>query len=141
MSHWKILAAASFSLLALPIVAAAQAAGVPDAKSANGIKFIAGGLGQPESQAMLKEAARYPLNLVFSGGRDKHFVADVRVSVKDKAGKTVFEATAGAPIMLVDLPTGAYTIEAQYRGKTLQHSAQVVSKAPTGLTFHWDVAD
>ncbi len=141
MSQRKFLTAVLVSLVALPLAAAAQSAGVPDAKSANGVKYVAGGVGKPESQAMFKEAARYPLNLVFSGGKDKHFVSDVRVHVKNAAGKTVFETTAAAPIMLVDLPAGKYTVEAQYRGKTQQQTAEVALKRATGLSFNWDRAD
>lgn len=141
MSERKFLTAVLVSVLAFPLAAAAQPAGVPDAKSANGIKYVAGGVGKSESQAMFKEAARYPLSLVFSGGKDRHFVADVRVLVKDAAGKTVFETTAAAPIMLVDLPAGKYTVEAQYRGKTQQQGAEVALKRATGLSFNWDRAD
>src|SRR5512146_48139 len=54
MSHWKFLTAVSLSLVAFPIAAAAQSDLVPAARSANGIKFVSGGVGKAESQAMFK---------------------------------------------------------------------------------------
>jgi hypothetical protein len=113
---------------------------LPPAKSMNGIKYIDGGIGQLEAAAMYEAAKTFPLNLVFSAGAENNYLASVRVTIKS-AGKTVFEATSGGPILLVDLPAGKYSIEAEFRGKTVRQSAEVLAKGPRRLDFHWPGAD
>ena len=106
----------------------------------NGIKFVEGGIGKEEADLMQKEGRGYPLNLVFSAGPQNQFITDVRVVIKDGA-KTIFEDVADGPIYLVDLPSGKYSVEAEFRGKTVRQTAQVRGKPALRLDFHWAEAD
>lgn len=125
---------------ALPAYAESEAVALPPVQSMNGIKYVEGGIGKDEALAMHKEGRGYPLNLVFSAGPRNHFVSDVRVLIKD-GGKTIFEDVAEGPIYLVDLPNGKYSVEAQFRGKTVKQTAQVHGKQPVRLDFHWADVD
>ena len=125
---------------ALPAFADSEAVALPPVQSMNGIKYVEGGIGKDEALAMQKEGRGYPLNLVFSAGPQNQFVAEVRVIIKDGA-KTVFEDVADGPIFLVDLPSGKYSVEAEFRGKTVKQTAQVQGKQALRLDFHWTDAD
>ena len=125
---------------ALPAFADSEAVALPPVQSMNGIKYVEGGIGKDEALAMQKEGRGYPLNLVFSAGPQNQFVAEVRVIIEDGA-KTVFEDVADGPIFLVDLPSGKYSVEAEFRGKTVKQTAQVQGKQALRLDFHWTDAD
>lgn len=139
-----LLAGGTALAFALPVAfsVSADSDGVmmPPAKSMNGIKYVEGGIGKDESDLMQKEARSYPLNLVFSAGPQNHFVTDVRLTIKD-GGKTIFEDVADGPIYLVDLPSGKYSVEAEFRGKTVRQTAQVRGKPALRLDFHWAEVD
>lgn len=120
----------------LPAFADSQGVALPQVQSMNGIKYVEGGIGKDEADLMQKEGRGYPLNLVFSAGPQNQFILDVLVTIKDGA-KTIFEDVADGPIFLVDLPNGKYTVEAEFRGKTVRQTAQVQGKQPLRLDFHW----
>lgn len=114
---------------------------LPAARTVAGVKYVQGGVGKDESQAMLKEAGRYPLSVVFSGGKSNNYVADVDIRVRDAAGKTVLQTNSEGPIMLIDLPAGKYLIDAEYRDKTLTQRVELTAKRPARLDFHWSEAN
>ena len=141
MKMTKPLIAGGLALaFALPALADSETVALPPVQSMNGIKYIEGGVGKDEAIAMQKEGRGYPLNLVFSAGPQNQFIAAVRVTIKDGA-KTIFEDVADGPIFLVDLPSGKYSVEAEFRGKTVRQTAQVQGKQTLRLDFHWKDAD
>jgi hypothetical protein len=110
---------------------------LPQAKTENGVTYMSGGVGKPEAAAMWQEARDYPLSMIFSAAKDNEFLADVRVTIKDKAGKEMLSAVSDGPIMLVKLPAGKYTVAAEAHGKTLQRIVQVPAKGDRQVSFHW----
>jgi hypothetical protein len=110
---------------------------LPQSKTENGITYLSGGVGKPEAAAMRDEARHYPLSMVFSAARDNEFLADVQVTIKNKAGKEVLSTVSDGPIMLVRLPAGRYTVAAEAHGKTLHRSVQVPAKGDRQVSFHW----
>ena len=89
---------------------------------------------------MKAEAGNYPLSLVFSAGKDNEYLADVRIAIKDKAGKEVLNAVSDGPIMLVKVPAGRYSIAAERNGKILHHTVRVNQKGDKQVNFHWPSA-
>ena len=123
--------------LLLSIALQASAATLPQPQTANGIRYLSGGVGQDEAAAMKAEAKNYPLSIVFSAGRDNEYLADVKVTIKDKAGKQVLATTTAGPILLVDLPAGRYTIAAERNGKTVNRTVQVNHRGDKRVNLHW----
>ena len=113
---------------------------LPQAKTANGISYMSGGVGKPEAAAMREEARHYPLSMVFSAAKDNEFLANVQVTIKDHAGKEMLSAVSDGPIMLVKLPAGKYTVAAESNGKTLHRTVQVPARGDRQLSFHWPKA-
>ena len=118
--------------VALPALAA-----LPHPKMENGISYLSGGVGRDQALAMEKAERHYPLSMVFSAGKRGAFLADVNVTIKNKAGKTLLDTNADGPIMLVQLPAGDYSIDARAEGRTLHRIAKVASKGDTNVSFNW----
>ena len=128
------------SALALAVAFQAVGAALPQARTEQGITYISGGIGHDESAAMKAEAGNYPLSMVFSAGKDNEYLADVRIAIKDEAGKEVLNAVSDGPIMLVKVPAGTYSIAAERNGKTLHHTVRVNQKGDKQVNFHWPSA-
>ena len=134
----KLLVGAMALGVALPAWAgSAMGYVLPQPKTENGITYMSGGVGKPEAAAMEQEARHYPLSMVFSAAKDNEFLANVRVTIKDKAGKKMLSAVSDGPIMLVKLPSGKYTVAAEAHGKTLHRSVQVPVHGERQVSFHW----
>jgi hypothetical protein len=117
----------------------AAAMTLPQPKSAHGVTYINGGVGQDESRAMKAEAHHYPLSMIFSAGKNDEYIADVNVKIRNQAGKEVLDAAAG-PIMLVRVPAGTYAITADFKGSALHRTVHVGAKAGKEINFHWPKA-
>ena len=126
--------------LALAFALNAVGATLPPAKMENGVTYVSGGIGHDESAAMKAEARSYPLSMVFSAGKDNEYVADVRIAIRDKAGKAVLNTVSGGPIMLVKVPAGRYSIAAERNGKKLRRTVQVNQRGDKQVNFHWPSA-
>ena len=134
-----LLAAAA--LCAAPYAAAQPQDALPEVHSVAGVKYIDGGIGKDESDALLRESKNFPLSLVFSGGKTNQYLADIDIRVRDAAGKTVLQTTSEGPIILIDLPAGKYIVDAVYRDRTLTQRVELTAKGVTRRDFHWQEAD
>lgn len=114
----------------------AGAATLPAAQTQNGVAYLTGGIGEDESAAMRMEARHYPVSMFFAAGKDNAFLADVKVTVRNKAGKEVLTTAAG-PILLVNLPSGRYTVTAERNSKVLQRTVLVGKTGEKQIVFHW----
>ena len=122
--------------LALPAFAATHAS-LPAAKSEGNVTYLSGGIGKDEALAMKRAEKDYPLSMVFSEGKHNEYVADVRVTIKDKTGKTVLNTVSNGPIMLARLPAGTYSVTAEMGGKAQHRTAKVSDKGDVMESFHW----
>ncbi|MDB5824607.1 MAG: putative exported protein [Herminiimonas sp.] len=94
-------------------------------QSANGVRWVCGGIGLDESARMKQDAKNYALMLSFSA-RDGSYLADVKVRVVDARGRPVLETSCDGPILLLDPPgAGTYRITARSGGTTLTRSATI----------------
>ena len=110
-SDWRRLIGCALLLLA----AGMAQAQVPPTQSANGIDFVMGGIGTDESQAILSEGKWWPLTIDFS----EH------------------TADGDGPLLLVNLPPGAYTIAAQHKASIKVQKFQVVKGESRRISIHW----
>jgi hypothetical protein len=125
--------------LPLSLSVSAAAAILPVSVTENGVTYLSGGFDPEEALAMQAEARSYPLSLVFSAGERSEPLADVKVTIKDAAGKVLLDDFSTGPIMLVRLPAGQYTISALKSSPDvrLQRSVQVMARSEERLDFHW----
>lgn len=134
---------AGFGLLALGLVAASAAAqefALPPERSQGSVTYLTGGVGKEESDAIKRVQDRYPLSLLFverGGPNTWHYLANVRVSIQDAAGKSLLETTAEGPFLLAKLPEGRYTVVAKVRGQLITRRVDLTQGKRAQLVFEW----
>jgi hypothetical protein len=107
----------------------ADESSLPPVHTQGAVSYLTGGIGEDEAAAFRYAAARYPLEMLFvQKARPKdEFLADVRVSVRDRSGNLLLETTSEGPFLLARLPTGKYQIDAEISG---ERKHQVVDIRP-----------
>jgi hypothetical protein len=96
---------------------------LPRVQTRGDVQFVTGGIGKDEADAMKQAEAQFPLTLEFAASNDKPvaaaptpYVSDALVDIRDAHGRGVFSARSEGPLVLVKLPAGSYTIEAEWNG-------------------------
>jgi hypothetical protein len=125
---------------AMPVAAATlimERTALPQPTTEGSVTYVSGGIGKAESAAMIAEAKRYSLSLVFSDNKRNEYLADVHVTIQDRGGTDVLSTVSEGPIMLVKLPAGSYTVIAEAYGKGLRTRVRVTAAGEQRLDFHW----
>jgi hypothetical protein len=77
------------------------------------VQYVSGGIAVSGMRAIDAEEHAYNLKMLFVGGADGEYLADVAVNIENDKGKTFLSTTANGPVLLVKLPPGNYTVSAQ----------------------------
>ena len=112
------------AVVALSIgVGIAQADMLPRVQTRGDVQFVTGGIGKDEADAMKQAEAQFPLTLEFAASGEKPvatapvpYVSDALVDIRDAHGRGVLSARSEGPLVLIRLPAGNYTIEAEWNG-------------------------
>jgi len=127
--------------LALVLAGAAFAQdGLPPVQTSGGVSYVTGGVGLDESAAIKAAEKDFNLSLLFAQDKRGEYLADIKVSIADKAGKIVLKVVSDGPMLLVRLPAGAYKVSAIHEGKTLVKTVQVEAKGVARVGFVWQPA-
>jgi hypothetical protein len=121
---------------------AAVSSSLPQEVVQGSASYVSGGVGKDESDAMKQAEKRYPLALEFSQhgaskGDKGDFVADVKLTIEDRNGNTVLNATSTGPFVLAKVPDGKYTVKAEEDGKTQVRQVTVSAGKPERLAIAW----
>ena len=98
-------------------------------RSAGGIDYISGGVGDEDRAAMSARQAELPFKLVLSNGGGEYIVAS-RLALSTPQGELLSVQDAG-PIVMMKLPPGQYTLEVTWHGKTERRSVRATASAQT----------
>jgi opacity protein-like surface antigen len=99
---------------------------------AGAVDYINGGASANEREALRSVQPQFPLTVVFSGGIGELGVADqVRVL---QGGQSVATIASAGPVLMLKLPPGQYTLEADFKQATQRRQVSV-GAAPK--TLHW----
>ncbi len=109
---------------------------LPQVKTQNGVSYISGGIGSDQVTAMKAAAKDYALMLTCAQNTGD-YLANVKVSITDKSGKTVLDTVTDGPILLVKLSPGQYRIGADSNGVTVNKTVQISAGHTAKLNFHW----
>lgn len=138
-----VLPVAAAAVLLFPIMAQAASLEPIDSSAVqvqqqeqNGVRYLAGGIGEDESQA-IQQSAGYNLHMTFAVGTQNEYTADVDVAIQKTPGETVLTLNQTGPLVYVQLPPGKYTVVATRKGETRRDVAQVGGGAARNLVFHW----
>ena len=135
-----------FAIAALAALAAAPAfaamnpqATLPAERHHGKITYMSGGIGQSQSQAMRREASKFPLELLFVSRRGKHddYLADMPVTIRDAKNHTMFRGRSDGPYFLAKLPAGRYTVVSENHGRRVTRRVTVKDHGTQRLVFEW----
>ena len=111
----------------LPLAASAQQFSM---REANGVRWVCGGVGTEERDALASLAAESNLSLVFTTAQRGAYVADVSVALYDAgAKKPRLEIQADGPVCMLHAPQGRYRVQASFNGTTRTSAAVVAQDA------------
>jgi len=128
-SRWAPYLVAGVACLALPALAATPR-GLPPEQHEGSVGYLTGGIGKSEAHLFEHEMAKHPLaiELLEHSGKYEEFTADAKIKIIDQHGRTVLDAQAAGPFMLVDLPPGRYSIVATLKNDTMKKKDAWVRK-------------
>ena len=128
--------ALSAHIILLSALALAQ---IPETLHSEGISYVTGGVGEGETAAILADAKQWPLTLELSqieNGRGVWiFGATIKIINSNK--KTIFDAQADGPYMLINLEPGDYAIEASYQGVVQKRALSIKADASQKVSLFW----
>lgn len=128
------------AMLSAPVASAAE----PQLQSNGAVDYISGGIGKDEADALKQQSADYALTLEFASARSAEgdtrpgaYLADVAVDIRDAQGRQMLDTTSQGPLLLVRLPPGDYTVQAEWNGVRKQHSVDLPEGARRHVVFMW----
>lgn len=127
-----LVVAASLATAQAPAPAAASdpMVGMPAVQSnAAGFRYLSGGAGSEERQAMDSRRREFPLKVVLSAGSGEYVVAET-LSLVTPQGEVLVVRDAG-PVVMIQAPAGAYTLVATYQGRTVRRAVPRGAAAQT----------
>lgn len=137
-SHFRRAGAALAALLGSVVALDAGAVELPRERVSGVASYVSGGVSLAQSKAFEHAFRDYPLVVKLyehEGARDV-YTADAQVHIADAHGRTVVDARADGPFMLVRLPHGEYTVTASLGGHRMPaHRVHVTDHGHTNTTF------
>ncbi len=119
------------------IVTADDAVVLPNVKTQNGVTYLSGGIGSDQVAAMKSAGKDYAFMLTCSVQKSGEYLADVKVTITNKAGTTVLDTVTEGPILLARLSPGQYRIRADSNGAVLKKTIQIGVGHPVKLNLYW----
>ena len=144
-NHHYALGAALLITLALPwTLAAAADLNAPidmqavqlQPQEQNGVRYLQGGIGQDEANA-LRKTTGYDLHVELSTGPEGKFQSGATVDIQNAQGQPVPSVSDAGPLLYVQLPPGKYKVIGNAQGQAVQQWATVTGKAPTTVNLNW----
>lgn len=102
----------------------------------NGIRYLQGGIGQDEANA-LRKTSGYDLHVELSTGPEGKFQSGASVDIQTAQGKPLLSVQDVGPLLYVQLPPGQYKVIGQAEGSTVQQQVTVNGKAPATVNLNW----
>ena len=109
---------------------------------------MSGGIGKDEADALKQAEAGFPLTLEFAASAEKPtadstepYVANADVNIHDASGREVLNVRTEGPLLLVKLPSGQYTVDAQWNGVRKRHSVAISESKRQHVMFDFAAAD
>jgi hypothetical protein len=102
------------------------------------VPHTSGGVGLDAREQLAGTEGQYNLKIV-TAATSGAYMAGVRVIIEGAGGKRLLNAEMEGPLLLVQLPPGAYTIRATHEGDTLTRAVTIPAQGRREAMFQWDV--
>jgi len=124
---------------------AASADPLPPARTQGQVEYIAGGVGKDESDAMKQANADYPLLIEFAstsrgqadGNGKGEFIAGADVAIRDASGDEILHTQVNGPLLLVRVPPGQYSVDANWQGVHKESRVDVTAAGHKHVVIAW----
>lgn len=103
-----------------------------------GTRFVTGGIGSEEVEAIRQSAADYSLGLTFAAASGP-YLSGIKVEIRNQAGEVVLSTVSDGPMVLVDLPKGRYSVIADFDGNMQRRDVTIGGEGHRKLVMHWTV--
>ncbi len=117
-------------------VSALHAEPILKPQTQGGVNFVSGGIGSEERTELKAMRSNYNLSLLFSK-RGGEYLSDVKVRITDANSRAVLETVATGPQLFVKLPSGPYSVNAEFDGKRFDKKVSVSDKQQPAVSFVW----
>jgi hypothetical protein len=131
--------------LGLLLCAATFAASWTDAVRAStegatlqGRRFVSGGVTQEERDALASRRGAYTVMVVTAARNSGAYPANVQVTVRDEAGRTVLETRLDGPWLFVDLDRGRHAVHAVFGAEAQEKAVAITGEARREVCFYFD---
>jgi hypothetical protein len=108
-------------------------------QSAQGWKFLEGGVGATETEGMESERANYSLWIMTAARTSGAHLADAQVTIVNDKGEGVFERRLDGPWLMIDLPLGRYEVRARTGEQAQSRITTIHPGDHHQIVFHFDV--
>jgi hypothetical protein len=126
-----------FSAASLALAAVTAHAAVVEGRTSEGHRYVTGGIGTDEVEALRQEAPAFSLQLI-TAARTGAYLAGTHVRITGPGNNVVLDTTLDAPWLLVDLPGGRYTVRATHSGTTVEQRLTIAPGHPQRVVLHFD---
>lgn len=108
---------------------------LPPEQHIGAVGYVSGGIGEGQAKMFESQMGKFPLTveLLERAGHRNEFTANAEVKVIDARGHQILDTKASGPFLLLDLPSGKYSIEADLAGRTVKQTAVKVAAGHHGL--------
>jgi hypothetical protein len=132
-SRLAALIASIWLAASLPAVALERGA------TADGWPYLAGGFGLEEREELALARNDYRLRVATAARGSGAYLANVRIRIADVSGRILFDRELPGPVLLIDLAPGRYTVQASFRGETMQTPTQIGVGERREMYFYFQV--
>ncbi len=126
----------AMSLLCLTAVVASAQDVPPPIQTSGAAKYMSGGFGLGQRQAMTAIANQFNLKMEFAMTSGA-YIADVQVTITDSQGAAVLTDISKGPWFMASLPAGAYTVNVSFNGGSKSQAVSLDNTLKT-IVFRWD---
>ncbi len=110
-----------------------------EGKTAEGFRYMSGGVGSEERATMEGRAREYNLRLAFAA-KSGPYISDVTLLIQDEKGKEIINTVTNGPWFFIDLPPGTYSVKATFDGQVREiKSLRLVKGKSARRYFYWEV--
>lgn len=106
-------------LLAAASVSALETSAPTQWQGSGTVQYVCGGVSDEGMHAITAQRSAANGELLFTGGPEGAYLANVSVSVQGTGLKQALSFTSNGPLCLLKLPNGSYTVDAEYKGRTI----------------------
>lgn len=130
-----------FTLMAILLASTAAWAQTPAPQwqAVGPASYVCGGVSDEGMAAIASHRGSANGELLFTSGAEGAYLAQVTVTVNGSGLKQPMAFTSDGPLCLLNLPAGSYTVEAEYKGRTVKQHIKTDGMLKQ-TKFNWPAA-